>query len=44
LKDLINIENIPKDILESIKNNEIIDLEVKSDEQVSSEQRKLESL
>lgn len=33
LKDLINIENIPEDILESIKNNEIIDLEIKTDEQ-----------
>lgn len=40
LKDLINIENIPEDILESIKNNEIIDLEIKTDEQVSNEQSK----
>jgi hypothetical protein len=40
LKDLINIENIPKDILESIKNNEIIDLEIKTDEEVSNEQNK----
>jgi len=40
LKDLINIENIPKDILESIKNNEIIDLEIKNDEQVINEQSK----
>ena len=38
LKDLINIENIPEDILESIKNNEIIDLEIKTDEQVINEQ------
>lgn len=40
LKDLINIENIPEDILESIKNNEIIDLEIKTDEQVINEQSK----
>ena len=40
LKDLINIENIPEDILESIKNNEIIDLEIKTDEQVSNEKSK----
>lgn len=40
LKNLINIENIPEDILESIKNNEIIDLEIKTDEQVINEQSK----
>lgn len=42
LKDLINIENIDEDILESIKNNKIIDLEIKTDEEVSNEQSKEE--